>query len=134
MDVPLGGMHGETGPAFHRAFGQGKHRSGKKLFIDPSDSSPNPLLHPPDFILVGIAHVIVRPRALAKDRPAPEDSSLGFIQKSRPSIDARQAAGSREGVRAKLPPAINIALAKVRILKEAPEPGVLMVIQLRPIP
>ena len=87
-----------------------------------------------DFVAEAFTDKGIRPYVSAQDAPALKISRLGFVEQSRQLIDSGHDFDNRKLVGAQLAPSVHIPLSKVRILKKPPEPGVLPIVELGPVP
>ena len=77
---------------------------------------------------------MIWPNRAPDDPPALEVARLRFVKHRSEVIDPRQNVRRCEGVGPKSRPAIHVSLSEVRVLKEPPKPGILVVVELWPIP
>src|SRR4029079_5694050 len=134
IDLALTGVQLQLGPPADGSFVHGKEWREHQFLIHPLDALTRPLFQEIYFLTEGLTDKSVWPDVSAKDGPAMEISCLALLERGREIGDARAQRNNGKLLRAQLAPSVHITLRKVRILEQAPEPGVLPIIELGPVP
>src|SRR4051794_38294446 len=77
---------------------------------------------------------MIRPDRPAEDTPTLKIAGLSLVQLCRELVDAREDIRGGKNICAKNSPAVHEFLAEIGVLEKPPKPGVLLIIQLRPVP